>query len=167
MPYYTCSTPTCPTGGASFSMTSAGQTYCPRCYTAGALTAAATPVVAPTTRTRVLMASNAMDEVGSDATEVDDLIAKWEINTVSDDEARKTKDYLYKLGSDKRKRIDREGGVKNGSNVYTHWRFRLQFGTKTYAGVQIAVNEIMDAGVIRQAFRESVNNRRYVEVYKG
>lgn len=42
-----------------------------------------------------------MDAVGKDAAEVESLIAKWDLNTVSDIEARKTKDYLLrKVGFD-------------------------------------------------------------------
>lgn len=167
MPYYTCSNGACPTAGAAFALTSAGQTYCPQCFTAGALSAAAAPVIAPTTQTRVLQSSNAMHDVGGDAAEVDTLISKWELNTVSDDEAKKTKDYLYKLGTDKRKRIDREGGVMNGNKQVTHGKFRLQFGNATYAGIHVQVNQILDAAIIRRAFRESVAARRYVEVYLG
>jgi hypothetical protein len=166
MPYYTCSNAACSTAGQTFSLTGAGQTYCPQCYTANALTAAPTPVVAPTTQTRTVVTSNAMDAAGKDAAEVDDLIAKWDLNTVSDTEAKKTKDYLYTLGA-KSKRIDREGPVTNGQKVATHGKFRLQFGTNTYAGVWIKVNEILDAAVIRRAFRESMVAGRYVEVYLG
>ena len=96
--------------------------------------------------------------------EVAELIAKWDLNIVSDDEAKKTKDYLYTLGV-KSKRIDREGPVTNGNKQVTHGKFRLQFGKKTYAGVQVRVNEILDAAVIRRAFAESMVSGRYVEVY--
>jgi len=95
-----------------------------------------------------------MDTVGKDVAEVESLIAKWDLDTVSDTEARKTKDYLYTLGA-KARRIDREGPVTNGNQVGTHGKFRLQFGTRTYAGVWIKVNEILDAAVIRCAFAES------------
>lgn len=166
MPYYICGNGACPTAGQAFSMTSAGQTYCPQCFTAGSLAAAPTPVVAPTSQTRTIATSNAMDAVGKDAAEVESLIAKWDLNTVSDNEAKKTKDYLYTLGA-KSKRIDREGPVTNGNKVVTHGKFRLQFGTKTYAGVWIKVNEILDAAAIRRAFAESVVAGRYVEVYLG
>jgi len=164
MPYYTCRNGACPTGGQPFSLTGAGQTYCPRCNTPNSLTAA--PVAAPTTQTRVIATSNAMHAAGGAADEVEALIAKWDLNTVSDDEARKTKDYLYTLGSNS-KRIDREGPVNNGNRVVTHGKFRLQFGSKTYAGVWVKVNEILDAAVIRRAFRESMAAKRYVEVYLG
>ena len=107
-----------------------------------------------------------MDALGGDSAEVDSLIDKWDLTTVSTDEAKKTKDYLFKLGG-KTKRIDREGPITNGNRVVTHGKFRLQFGTKTYAGVQIKVDEPLDVATIRRAFRESVNNRRYVEVYLG
>lgn len=167
MAYYTCSNAACPTGGAAFSLTSAGQTYCPNCYTAGALTAAPTPVAAPVTQTRVLQSSNAMHAVGGDAADVALLIARWDLNTVSDTEAKKTKDYLFTLGADNSKRIDREGPITTGNKVVTHGKFRLQFGKKTYAGVQIRVNEILDAAVIRRGFQESVAAGRYVEVYLG
>jgi hypothetical protein len=155
-----------PDRGQVFSMTGAGQTYCPQCFSAGSLTTAPTPVVAPASQTRTIATSNAMDAVGKDAAEVESLIAKWDLNTVSDTEAKKTKDYLYTLGA-KSKRIDREGPVTNGNKVVTHGKFRLQFGTNTYAGVWIKVNEILDAAVIRRAFAESVVARRYVEVYLG
>lgn len=79
-----------------------------------------------------------MDAVGKDAAEVESLVAKWDLDTVSDTEARKTKDYLYTLGA-KARRIDREGPVANGNQVGTHGKFRLQFGTRTYAGVWIKV----------------------------
>ncbi|MEO9216760.1 MAG: hypothetical protein ABI227_14065, partial [Rhodanobacter sp.] len=119
MPYYTCSNGACPTAAQPFSLTGAGQTYCPQCNTANSLTAAPTPIVAPTTQTRVIASSNAMNAVGKDAAEVELLIAKWDLNTVSDTEAKKTKDYLYTLGS-KFKRIDREGPVTSGTKVVTH-----------------------------------------------
>lgn len=166
MPYYTCNNGACPTAGQAFSMTSAGQTYCPQCFTAGSLATVPTPIVAPTSRTRTIVTSNEMHAVGKDEAEVESLIAKWDLNTVSDTEAKKTKDYLYTLGANS-KRIDREGPVTNGSKVVTHGKFRLQFGTKTYAGVWIKVNEILDAAVIRRAFAESMAARRYVEVYLG
>lgn len=164
MPYYTCSTAACPTNGQPFALTSAGQSYCPQCYTAGALSPAAAPVHAPISQTRVLQTSNQMHTAGGDAVEVAELIAKWDLNIVSDDEAKKTKDYLYTLGV-KSKRIDREGPVTNGNKQVTHGKFRLQFGKKTYAGVQVRVNEILDAAVIRRAFAESMVSGRYVEVY--
>ena len=162
MPYYNCSTPTC-SPGVAFSLTSAGQTYCPRCFTAGALTPAASPVTAPVSQTRVIQDSNAMDLAGGDAVEVDELIAKWDLNSVTTREAGSTRDCVYKLGT-RSKRIDREGGI-SGTNGVTHAKFRLQFGSKTYAGVRIKVDETLDAAVIQRAFRESVVARRYVEVY--
>lgn len=48
------------------------------------------------------------------------------------------KNYLYTLGA-KARRIDQEGPVTNGNQVGTHGKFRLQFGTRTYAGVWIKV----------------------------
>ena len=165
MAQYTCSNAACPSGGAVITLSSAGQTFCQQCGTRS-LTALAVVVAAPTPHTRVLTTSNAMDAVGGDSAEVDSLIDKWDLTTVSTDEAKKTKDYLFKLGS-KSKRIDREGPITNGNRVVTHGKFRLQFGTKTYAGVQIKVDEPLDVATIRRAFRESVNNRRYVEVYLG
>jgi hypothetical protein len=109
-----------------------------------------------------------MDAVGTDGAEVEELIGKWDLNLVSRDEAGKKKDYLYKLGTDKRKRIDREGPVtQTGTGAATHGKFRLQFGTKTYAGVHIKVDQVLDALTIKRAFRESVTAGRYVEVYLG
>lgn len=67
---------------------------------------------------------------------MESLIAKWDLDTVSDTEARKTKDYLYTLGA-KAKRIDREGPVTNGSQVVTHGKFRLRSDTRTHACVWI------------------------------
>ena len=60
---------------------------------------------------------------------------------------------------------DREGPITSCSGTVTHGKFQLQFGTKTYAGVRIKVDEDLDAATIRRAFRESVNAGRYVEVY--
>ena len=164
MPYYTCSTPTC-SPGVTFSLTSAGQTYCPRCFTAGALSTAAAPMTAPVSQTRVIQDSNAMDAVGAAAVQVDELIAKWDLNSVTTAEAGKTHDCVYKLGT-RSKRIDREGPV-SGTTGVTHAKFRLQFGKSTYAGVRIKVDETLDAAAIQRAFRESVIAQRYVEVYLG
>lgn len=165
MPYYTCSTNACPAPAQPFTLNTAGQTRCPYCFTANSLTAAAPPVHVPVTQTLVLTTSNAMDPVGADDDEVAALIARWDLATVSTTEAGKKKDCIYKLGTDRRKRIDREEPVTNGNRVVTHAKFRLQFGTKTYAGVRLVVDQMLDPATIRRAFEQSVANRRYVEVF--
>ncbi|BBO91324.1 hypothetical protein [Desulfosarcina ovata] len=168
MPYYKCSNQACPTGGEAFSLTSAGQTFCPRCYTANALTSVATPVVGPLTKTRVIQSSNTMHSCPKKVeVEVQLLIDKWDLNSVSTLEAKKTKDYLFTLNTNA-KRIDREGPVTIGSEkTVTHGKFRLQFGNRTYAGVRIQVDVILNAAVIRRAFKESLVAGKYVEVYLG
>jgi hypothetical protein len=130
------------------------------------LTAAAAPVRAPASQTRTITTSNVMDAAGSDATEVEELIAKWGLNSVTKTEAGSTKDCVYKLGT-RSKRIDREGRVTGVDGTASHAKFRLQFGSKTYAGVHIKVDETLDAATIQRAFRESVAAKRYVEVYLG
>ena len=156
-----------PTGGGPFSLTSSGQTWCPRCYQSNMLEPVETPEVRPTVRTRVVEDTNAMDGVGGDAAEVSTLISKWDLVSVSKLEAGKKKDYVFKLGKDKRKRIDREEPVTDGHKNVAHAKYRLQFGKKTYAGVWLVVDTVLDAAVIRRAFQESVNSGKYVEVYVG
>ncbi len=167
MPYYTCSNAACSSGGAAFSLGSAGQKFCPRCNTAGALTAAATPVVAPASQTRTIQDSNQMDTVGKDMDEVGQLIDKWDLNSVSGAEANKTHDCVFKLGQNRAKRIDREGPITGPDGEVTHAKFRLQFGSKTYGGLRIKIDETLDAATIKRGLRESVAARRYVEVYLG
>lgn len=167
MPSYTCSNDDCPTEGASFALTSPGQTRCPHCHTAGALTAVPTPVAQPITRTRRVPTSNAMDAAASGEDDIAEaLISKWELNIVSDTEAKKVKDYVY-THEKNANRIDREGPVRGGSKVVTHARYRLQIGKKTLAGIHMQVDTRLDPATIQRAWRESLATGRYVEVYLG
>ncbi|MEO8278904.1 MAG: hypothetical protein ABI564_04370 [Ideonella sp.] len=167
MPSYTCSNADCSTAGTSFALTSPGQTRCPHCYTANALTAVPTPVIAPISRTRQVATSNAMDATGGDEDDIAEaLISKWELNIVSDTEAKKVKDYVY-THEKNANRIDREGPVRGTGQAVTHARYRLQVGKKTLAGIHMQVDTVLDPATIRRAWRESLAAGRYIEVYLG
>jgi len=125
-----------PTGGGPFSLTSSGQTWCPRCYQSNMLEPVETPEVRPTVRTRVVEDTNAMDGVGGDAAEVSTLISKWDLVSVSKLEAGKKKDYVFKLGKDKRKRIDREEPVTDEPSMARPGSFTPQLRPDLIAQVE-------------------------------
>jgi hypothetical protein len=58
-------------------------------------------------------------------------------------------------------RIDREGPAQNGTAA----QFRLQFGTATYAGIHLRLNQKIGARYIRDAWHQSYNAGRSVHVY--
>lgn len=168
MPNYTCSNDDCAMAGETFALTSPGQTRCPHCFTANALTEVAPPVEQPITRTRNVAGGNPMDEPTREEMVIAEaLINKWDLNIVSDAEAKKVKDYLY-THEKNANRIDREGPVRAGNSKNpTHGRFRLQIGKRTLAGIHMRVGIVLDPATVRRAWRESLARHRYVEVYFG
>ncbi|MEO6802565.1 MAG: hypothetical protein ABI197_04875 [Granulicella sp.] len=93
------------------------------------------------------------------------LIQQFHITLVSDDEASRPHDCVVKLGSDRRKRIDRQGPVQTGHTI-THGKFAVQLGTALNAGIHLPVNETYSIDTIREAFRQSLLQRRYVRLFK-
>jgi hypothetical protein len=117
MPQYTCSAAICPTNQQPFTLTSSGQTFCPRCNTPGSLTAyVAPPQIVE--RMEVLTLANPMSKTPSGSlVDCGTLIGNFMITLVSDTEASTPSDYIVKLGKDKNKRIDRQGPVTVGTTV--------------------------------------------------
>jgi len=121
----------------------------------------------PQTLTRLLPGSNAMDKAGNKQKPIiTTLISLWDLDGVSETEAKKKADHLYTTIK-KTNRIDREGQVTGPDGTVTHGKFRLQIGSKTLAGIRLKVGEALDPATIRRAWRESVVGGRYVEVYLG
>lgn len=165
MPRYTCSNAGCPTQGQPFELTSAGQTYCPRCFTAGALTDYV-GVARVVERMANVTDGNRMDNTPSGSlNDCNQLIALFHITLVSDEEATRPHDCVVKLGADRRKRIDRQGPVQTRTAV-THGRFAVQLGTALNAGIHLPVNETFSIDTIRAAFRQSLQQGFYVRLYK-
>lgn len=94
-----------------------------------------------------------------------ELIAKFDVVSVSKAEAAKPKDYVVKLGTDKRKRIDRQGPAYGG----TYAKFAVQLGDFTYAGIQMQADTDEDFSLdhLKAAFLKSLNDRAYIRVFWG
>jgi hypothetical protein len=94
------------------------------------------------------------------------LIQLFTITLISAEEARMPRDCIVKLGSDRRKRIDRQGPVSNGGTI-THARFAVQLGSPIYAGIHLPVDTTFSIGNIRQAFRRSLAQGGYFRLFWG
>lgn len=168
MAQYTCTNAACSTGGDTFTLTSAGQHFCPHCFTSS-LTPYTAPAIAPATIAKVVAGGNTMDAGGTHKKTlpiVTALIDKWDLDSVALSEASKTKDYLFTHES-RTNRIDREGPVTGLDGTATHGKFRLQIGKKTYAGLHVKAGQTLDAATIRRAWRLSLDRGVYVEVCLG
>jgi hypothetical protein len=161
VPDYTCTTAACPSGGAPIVLNTANQTFCPQCFN---------NTLQPYVRPRMEQMVNAGGQMsaGSPDTNADceRLIQLFSITLVSTEEARMPRDCIVKLGSDRRKRIDRQGPVSNG-NTITHARFAVQLGTPIYAGIHMPVDTTFTIGHIREAFRRSLAQGGYFRIFWG
>ena len=97
----------------------------------------------------------------SEGEAVDYLIDKFDITSVTRGEAKTTQDYIVKFGSDRRKRIDRQGPAYEE----THAKFALQLGHDTVAGVEMQCDFEFDIQFVRKAFRDSIEAGRYIRIY--
>jgi hypothetical protein len=163
MPQYVCSTPKCISKGKPFMLTSAGQTFCPKCQKNSLQ-----PFVAPVQRVERMVVVNDGSTMtlanGKSHTECIELIDKFTLTVQSEDEAGITSDYIVKLGADKRKRIDRQGPVKTG-NTITHARFAVQLGNPIYAGIHMPIDTNFSIRHVRAAFKQSLLSQKYVRIY--
>jgi hypothetical protein len=163
MPQYICSTPKCISKGKPFELTSAGQTFCPKCQKTSLKLFV--PPVRRVERKEVVNDGSTMKQAsGTSLMDCNELIDKFALTIQSVDEAGTTSDFIVKLGADKRKRIDRQGPVKTG-NTITHARFAVQLGSPIYAGIHMPIDTKFTIGHVRAAFRESLLSQKYVRIY--
>ena len=161
MPLYVCTTGTCPSNGAVQTLTQANQTFCPQCFN-NTLQAFVPPRIEQMANAGGTMSvANPTMLIDCDA-----LIDRFTITIVSADEARMPSDYIVKLGSDKRKRIDRQGPVTSGATV-THARFAIQLSGPVYAGIHMPVDTAFSINHVRAAFRRSLQIHQYVRIFWG
>jgi hypothetical protein len=161
VPDYTCTTATCPSAGAAIVLNTPNQTYCPQCFN---------NTLQPYVRPRIEQMANAGGQMSIASpqmqAECEQLIQLFSITLVSSDEARMPRDCIVKLGSDRRKRIDRQGPVSAGGTI-THARFAIQLGSPIYAGIHMLVDTTFTIGHVRNAFRRSLQQSQYVRIFWG
>jgi hypothetical protein len=161
MPDYTCTTATCPSGGAPIVLNTANQTYCPQCFN---------NTLQPYVRPRIEQMMNAGGQMSAAnpgmAAECEQLIQLFSITLVSSDEARTPRDCIVKLGSDRRKRIDRQGPISNAGTI-THARYAVQLSSPVYAGIHMPVDTNFTIAHVRNAFRRSLQQGQYVRIFWG
>lgn len=119
-------------------------------------------------KTEVVDDSNPMHNAPHAALQtIEGLISNFGVTSVARREVSRKVDYVGKLegeSSDRpSNRIDREGPCRDA----THAKFRLQMGSKTYAGIEMQAEEEFSIKLVRKAFRDSLASRRYVRIYKG
>jgi hypothetical protein len=162
MAQYTCSNADCPTAGETFTLTSTGQTYCPNCYENTLV-----PFVPPRQliyRLENVPGSNVMTTPNTtQENDVRALIGRFFLTRQSADEANTTTDNIVQLGTDRRKRIDRQGPVRSGIAT-THAKFAVQLGGPIYAGIHMPVDTDFPLQTVKDAFIRSMQNHVYVRI---
>jgi len=134
------------------------------CGEANTLTLA---VVQPQERTADATMNDMTTPNPSQAGDCEQLIQKFDVTRVSVAEAGQPRDCVVKLGADRRKRIDRQGPVKDGATT-THARFAVQLGTPIYAGIWMQVDQDFTIANVRAALRRSLTvTHGYVRLFKS
>jgi hypothetical protein len=97
----------------------------------------------------------------SESEVVEFLINKFSVTSVTTKEAKTRKDYIVTYKKDTRRRIDRQGPAYND----THAKFAVQLGSATVAGVEMECGFDFDAAFVKKAFRDSLQQGRYIRIF--